>query len=191
VLVVSLACWRPWLVHGYLLPWYAVTHFISRYVDYLNHYGCDESSNNPFERSNNSLAWWFNYTTHNFRYHTANHMRPGAHWTELPVIHRTIAGTIPPCCLKQFSWSFLLMPYHFYLRIKPDASPATCPRGMRRRRMVIAAIVNALDARRHAIERRRPDGDDPPDRLAGELFAAARRKGRVLDISPPAGTGPL
>jgi fatty acid desaturase len=115
VLVVSLACWRPWLVLGYLLPWYAVTHFISRYVDYLNHYGCDESSNNPFERCNNSLAWWFNYTTHNFGYHTAHHMRPGAHWTELPDIHRTIAGNIPPCRLKQFSWSFLLMPYHFYL----------------------------------------------------------------------------
>ena len=79
-------------------------------MDYLNHYGCDESSKNPFERANNSLAWWFNYKTHNFGYHTAHHMRPGAHWTELPDIHRTIADRIPERCLKPFSWSFLLMP---------------------------------------------------------------------------------
>jgi fatty acid desaturase len=84
-------------------------------VDYLNHYGCDERSDNPFEHANNSLAWWFNYTTHNFGYHTAHHMRPGAHWTELPAIHQTIADRIPKRCLKPFSWSFLLLPYHFYL----------------------------------------------------------------------------
>jgi fatty acid desaturase len=111
--VASLAAWQPRLVLIYLLPWHLVTQFITRYVDYLNHYGCDETSANPYVRANNSLSWWFNFSTHNFGYHTAHHIRPGAHWTELPAIHQTIADKIPERHLKPFSWSGILMPYHF------------------------------------------------------------------------------
>ena len=114
LLVAILMYWQPWLTLVYLLPWYLATHFITRYVDYLNHYGCDETSENPYQRANNSLSWWFNLTTHNFGYHTAHHIRPGAHWTELPAIHRTIADKIPDRHIKSFSWSGLAMPYHFY-----------------------------------------------------------------------------
>jgi fatty acid desaturase len=116
--VAALMCWKPYLVLVYLLPWYLLTHFITRYVDYLNHYGCDEGSENPFSRANNSLSWWFNFTTHNFGYHTAHHIRPGAHWTELPAIHREIADKIPDRYLKSFSWSGMLIPYHFYLSFR-------------------------------------------------------------------------
>lgn len=112
--VAVLLGWQPRLVLIYLLPWYLVTHFVTRYVDYLNHYGCDESSENPHLRANNSLSWWFNLTTHNFGYHTAHHIRPGAHWTELPAIHRAIADKIPDRHIKSFSWSGLMLPYHFY-----------------------------------------------------------------------------
>jgi fatty acid desaturase len=112
--VAALTCWKPYLVLVYLLPWYLLTHFITRYVDYLNHYGCDEGSENPFGRANNSLSWWFNFTTHNFGYHTAHHIRPGAHWTELPAIHSEIADKIPDRHIKTFSWSGMLIPYHFY-----------------------------------------------------------------------------
>jgi fatty acid desaturase len=73
--VATLTVWQFRLVLIYLLPWYVVTHFLTRYVDYLNHYGCDESSENPYLRANNSLSRWFNLTTHNFGYHTAHHMR--------------------------------------------------------------------------------------------------------------------
>lgn len=113
--VTVLAWWQPRLVLVYLLPWYLLTQFITRYVDYLNHYGCNERSDNRYEHANNSLSWWFNVTTHNFGYHTAHHIRPGAHWTELPEIHRSIADRIPEKNLKSFSWSGILMPYHFYL----------------------------------------------------------------------------
>ena len=112
--VAVLAIWQPRLVLIYLLPWYLVTHFITRYVDYLNHYGCDEGSEDPYVRANNSLSRWFNYSTHNFGYHTAHHIRPGAPWTELPAIHGAIAHKIPDRHLKRFSWSWVLMPYHFY-----------------------------------------------------------------------------
>lgn len=111
--VIALLCWQPRVTLIYLLPWYYVTHFITRYVDYLNHYGCDESSDNPFVRANNSLSWWFNFSTHNFGYHTAHHIRPGAHWTELPAIHSSLADKIPARHLKPFSWSVSLILYHF------------------------------------------------------------------------------
>jgi fatty acid desaturase len=114
LMVAVLAAWQPRVVLIYLLPWYLVTHFVTRYVDYLNHYGCDENSDDPYVRANNSLSWWFNYSTHNFGYHTAHHIRPGAHRTELPAIHRAIADKIPERHLKRFSWSWVLMPYHFY-----------------------------------------------------------------------------
>jgi fatty acid desaturase len=112
--VVALTYWQTRLALIYLLPWYLVTHFITRYIDYLNHYGCDEGSENAYARANNSVSWWFNFTTNNFGYHTAHHLRPGAHWTELPAIHRAIADKIPDRHIKPFSWSWLLIPYHFY-----------------------------------------------------------------------------
>jgi fatty acid desaturase len=113
--VAVLTILQPRTVLIYLLPWYILTQFITRYVDYLNHYGCDEHSENPYLRANNSLSRWFNLTTHNFGYHTAHHIRPSAHWTELPAIHAGIANRIPERHLKPFSWSWVLMPYHFYL----------------------------------------------------------------------------
>jgi fatty acid desaturase len=114
LLLAALTVAQPRMVLIYLLPWYLLTHFITRYVDYLNHYGCDEGSDDPYVRANNSLSRWFNLTTHNFGYHAAHHMRPGAHWTELPAIHAGIADRIPQRHLKPFSWSWVLMPYHFY-----------------------------------------------------------------------------
>lgn len=99
----------------YVLPLYALTYFISRYVDYLNHYGCDENSDNVYEHSNNCLCPIFNMFTHNFGYHTVHHIRPSAHWTELPELYQQIEDRIPARCKKRFSWSFLLLPYHFYL----------------------------------------------------------------------------
>ena len=82
--VLALLVWKPLLVLCYLLPWYALIAVITRYVDYLNHYGCDEKSRNVYERANNSLSRAFNWGCHNFGYHTAHHLKPTAHWTELP-----------------------------------------------------------------------------------------------------------
>lgn len=113
--VLALLAWQPKLVLAYLLPWYALVYFISRYVDYLNHYGCNEKSRNIYERANNSLSRLFNWSCNNFGYHTAHHLRPGSHWTELPAIHAEIAHRIPQSKLKAFSWSCLLLPYHFLL----------------------------------------------------------------------------
>jgi fatty acid desaturase len=116
--VTALLVWKPLLVLGFLLPWYALIAMISRYVDYLNHYGCDESSSSPYEWANNSLSPTFNRACSNFGYHTAHHFDPSAHWTELPKIHAQIADRIPEQHLKPFSWSCLLVPYHMLLASK-------------------------------------------------------------------------
>jgi len=113
VFVGALAAWQPWLVLTYLMPWYFVTYFLTRYVDYLNHYGCEQNGPNRFAAANNFVSRSFNSDTHNFGYHTAHHLRPGAHWTTLPDIHATIADQIPEKNLKRFSWSGILLPYHF------------------------------------------------------------------------------
>jgi fatty acid desaturase len=113
--VLALLLWQPWLVLFYLLPWYALIAVITRYVDYLNHYGCDERSPNVYERANNCVNRLFNRSCSNFGYHTAHHLYPNAHWTELPAIHARIAERIPERHVKSFSWSCLLFPYHWLL----------------------------------------------------------------------------
>lgn len=115
VFVLALAVWQPMMVLLYLLPWYVLIALITRYVDYLNHYGCDDRSRNVFERANNSVSRLFNWGCNNFGYHAAHHLKPDAHWTELPAIHAEIEHRIPPERIKTFTWSSLAFPYHCLL----------------------------------------------------------------------------
>jgi len=114
-LVIALAAWQPLMVLFYLLPWYVLIAAITRYVDYLNHYGCDERSRDVFARANNSVSRTFNWGCSNFGYHAAHHLRPDAHWTELPAIHADIEHRIPRERIKAFTWSSLAFPYHCLL----------------------------------------------------------------------------
>ena len=107
--VAVLAVSEPVLTFAFVLPWYILVFAMMRYVDYLNHYGCGDGE---FDCANNSLNRSFNWQIHGFGYHTAHHLRPGAHWTELPAIHKAIADQIPPNFLKPFSWSSALLPNH-------------------------------------------------------------------------------
>jgi len=109
--VLCLLAWQPRLVVGYVLPWYVLVYFISRYVDYLNHYGCSDAA---YDFANNSLSKSFNMLTHNFGYHTAHHLHATAHWSQLPDLHSRIEARIPEARKKPFSWAFVLMPYHFW-----------------------------------------------------------------------------
>jgi fatty acid desaturase len=89
---------------------------MTRYVDFLNHFGCDEKSGNPLLCANNSLSPTYNFLTNNFGYHTAHHCRPSAHLTQLPEIHKLLSSRIPKTQLKSYSWSCALMPWHFIFR---------------------------------------------------------------------------
>lgn len=107
--VVALGFYNPLLTVAFLLPWYVVIFAMTRYVDYLNHYGCTDEGMNF---ANNCLNRGFNWRINNFGYHTAHHIDPGAHWTTLPHLHARIADQIPPARIKTFDWSAALLPYH-------------------------------------------------------------------------------
>ena len=106
---------NPWLVAAYVLPWYALVYFVTRYTDYPNHVGVVATDARV---TNNSVHRFHNRVRCNFGYHSAHHYRPHAHWTMLPAIHTAIAHKIPGQYIKHYSWSGLLMPYHFYLSIR-------------------------------------------------------------------------
>ena len=106
------------LVLTYVIPIHALTFFITRYVDYLNHYGCNEDHEERLYHANNCLHPIFNAYKNNFGYHTAHHMNPGAHWTRLPQLHAEIEAQIPEDLKKRYSWSFLLFPYHLVLAMR-------------------------------------------------------------------------
>ncbi|UAL12451.1 fatty acid desaturase [Caulobacter segnis] len=105
----ALLVYRPLETLLFLTPWYIVIFAMTRYVDYLNHYGCTDEG---FNFANNSLSRSFNWRINNFGYHTAHHIDPRAHWTTLPSLHARIADRIPAERLKTFNWSSALLPYH-------------------------------------------------------------------------------
>ena len=105
----ALLVFNPFLTLAFLLPWYVMIFAMTRYVDYLNHYGCTDDGMNF---ANNCLSRSFNWRINNFGYHTAHHIDPGAHWTTLPQIHAKVADLIPATRIKTFNWSSALLPYH-------------------------------------------------------------------------------
>lgn len=60
---------------------------------YAHHAGLD--TDNQYEASHNVLDKLYNVMTGNLGYHTAHHMKPGLHWSQLPKYHASIADKIP------------------------------------------------------------------------------------------------
>lgn len=115
VITMILLLHFPVLTVSYVIPWYILVYFVSRYTDYLNHFGV--TTNGSFV-TNSCVNHFYNRVRCNFGYHAAHHYNPKAHWTELPLIHNSIAHRIPENHIKNYSWSGLLMPYHFYLSLR-------------------------------------------------------------------------
>lgn len=115
VVLVAIMYWiNATLTLFYLLPWYFLVQFVSRYTDYLNHVGCGHGFYNA---SNNSISAFYNKWGNNFGFHSAHHYNAKAHWSDLPVIHEKIKQAIHPDRIKTYSWSGYLMPYHFWLSL--------------------------------------------------------------------------
>ena len=115
IFVLGLLWYQPFWTLVWLLPFYAIVLVTTRYIDYLNHFGC---SDEKYKVSNNSINKNYNLLGNNFGYHTAHHLYGGAHWTELPALHEKIKDQIPAYQLKEYSWSGYVIPYHFYLSLK-------------------------------------------------------------------------
>lgn len=61
---------------------------------YQQHQGLDMSSDHTASR--NTTSRLYNLISWNLGYHTAHHLHPGVHWSELPALHEQIRDQIPP-----------------------------------------------------------------------------------------------
>lgn len=76
--------------------------FLIILATYDHHAGLD--TNESLAASYNKTSRWYNRLTANLGYHTAHHLNPGLHWSQLPALHKAIAHLIP---------SKLISPYYF------------------------------------------------------------------------------
>lgn len=85
----------PWL-HG---QWWLVT------FNLLQHQAL--APDDPWQNSRNLTGRWFNFFFFNVGFHTAHHLRPTLHWSELPAFHaREIAPKIDPRLVSPNLWIF-------------------------------------------------------------------------------------
>jgi fatty acid desaturase len=106
LLVAALIGYRPVpALFLFVLPM-VVSLLFTAWATYDHHAGL--TTDDPFEASYNILNSSYNLWTCNLGYHTAHHLRPAAHWSELPAVHAEITGQIPPQCYKRSSFDLFL-----------------------------------------------------------------------------------
>lgn len=79
-----------------LILFVAIPQFIVLFVfetTYDHHSGL--FTENKYEASRNILGSFYNFSRLNLGYHTAHHVKPGLHWSDLPEYHATIQEEIP------------------------------------------------------------------------------------------------
>ena len=67
-------------------------------------------TDDKYEASRNILGSFYNFSRLNLGYHTAHHIKPGLHWSELPKYHASIEKHIPEALIdddESFVQSFL------------------------------------------------------------------------------------
>jgi fatty acid desaturase len=85
----------PWL-HG---EWWQVTFSLLQHQEL--------ETDDPWQNSRNISGRWFNFFFLNVGYHTAHHLRPTLHWSELPRFHaETVAPRIHPSLVSPSLWAF-------------------------------------------------------------------------------------
>ena len=81
----------PGLVVFFCVPLLAL--FLTAMATWMHHSGRSTASH--FVACNNILQPFYNRLTGNLGYHTAHHLKPGVHWSNLPALHAEIAAQIP------------------------------------------------------------------------------------------------
>ena len=79
------------IIHFVLIPQMMVLFVFE--TTYDHHSGL--FTDNKHEASRNILGTFYNTARLNLGYHTAHHIKPGLHWSEIPAYHASIESNIP------------------------------------------------------------------------------------------------
>lgn len=83
-------------------------YVITCWHTYYHHAGLD--TDDAYEASHNIMHSWYNLFTGNLGYHTAHHIKPGLHWSQLPEFHAGIEHRIPTHLFRDPCFPFCWLP---------------------------------------------------------------------------------
>jgi fatty acid desaturase len=121
----AIMAWLVATTPAFYAPFYAMVWVFSLRTDYENHVGCDDAELNF---ANNVIDERYNWIRNNFGYHTAHHLHPEAHWSELPALHAQIADRIPAERFEPIGWSRTLNPLLLGYELKHRLGRSSRPR---------------------------------------------------------------
>lgn len=103
LLALLMADWKSTLIF-ILLPWMNGQWWLLTFGLFQHQ---DMQGDSKFGNSRNITSFWFNWFYLNIGYHTAHHLRPGVHWSLLPVLHeKEIAPHLDPALDEKSLFSF-------------------------------------------------------------------------------------
>lgn len=79
-------------------------------LNFFQHYHC--KPNATYRSARNFTGWVFNHLFFNVGYHTAHHLRPTLHWSQLKSYHEAVEEKIPSDLCEE---NFLTFLYHLLL----------------------------------------------------------------------------
>lgn len=91
-----LLAWHPIQAFAVFLIPMSLSLVALAWSTYVHHLGLP--TDDPFGASYTNLGRWVNHWGYNIGYHTAHHIEPGRHWSELPELHGKIAARVPRHC---------------------------------------------------------------------------------------------
>ena len=107
IVALLVADWRVFLQFN-IVPW-ALGLALLVGVNLLQHDRCDPQR--PLGESRNFVGAFGNWLFFNNGFHTAHHLDPGLHWSELPRLHEQLRARLPDADLEHSSIAHFL--WHF------------------------------------------------------------------------------
>ncbi|HEY5928533.1 MAG TPA: fatty acid desaturase, partial [Kofleriaceae bacterium] len=91
----------PGVFLGFTLPTWIGGTVLFMGVNLLQHDECDPTS--EIDHSRDFMSPVLNWFFFGGGYHTAHHLRPGAHWSELPALHARVVAPHKRAELTEYS----------------------------------------------------------------------------------------